>query len=196
MKKLFLTALVCFMGLTVFAQQETLFGRARVVGGFGAPIIEWGLSNDINTSVGGGGGVIIDNFFIGGYGVGSIDFQRVWDGLDIDQLDIGHGGFWLGFQIPSHKLIHVYGSARIGWGAVNVQFDNPSQRFSDVDKIFVMTPEIGIELNLTRWFRLAGTVGYRWVNGLNTNFGYTDKDFNGTIAGLTLRFGGFGNYRR
>ena len=68
MKKVLFTALLSIIGLTAFAQHETLFGRARVVGGFGGPIMEWGLGNDLNTSVGGGGGVVIDNFFLGGYG--------------------------------------------------------------------------------------------------------------------------------
>ncbi len=196
MKKLLFTVLLSLIGLTVFAQHETLFGRSRVVGGFGGPIMEWGLNNDLNTSIGGGGGVIIDNFFLGGYGLGSVDYTQLLDHGDIDQLDIGHGGFWLGFQVPSHKLIHLYGSARLGWGAINVQFDDPTQNYSDVDKIFVMTPEAGLELNIARWLRVSGTIGYRWVDGVSTNNGYREDDFDGWVAGMTIRFGGFGNFSR
>ena len=196
MKKLLFTALLSIMGLTAFAQHETLFGRARVVGGFGGPLIEWGLSNDLNTSVGGGGGVVIDNFFLGGYGLGSIDYENLFDNGDVDQLDIGHGGFWLGFNVPSHKLIHFYGSTRIGWGAIDVRFDDPTQSYSDVDKIFVLTPEAGLELNITRWFRASGTVGYRWVDGVSANSAFGQDEFNGWVAGLTLRFGWFGSYHR
>ena len=196
MKKVLFTALLSIIGLTAFAQHETLFGRSRVVGGFGAPIMEWGLNNDINASIGGGGGVIIDNFFIGGYGIGSVDFDELIEYGDVEQLDIGHGGLWLGFQVPSHKLIHFYGSTRIGWGAINVQFDDPTQSYSDVDKIFVLTPEAGLELNIARWFRVAGTVGYRWVDGVNTNNGFAEDEFNGWTLGMTVRFGGFGNFRR
>lgn len=196
MKKLLFTALLGLLGLTAFAQHETLFGRARVVGGFGGPIFEWGLGNDLNTSVGGGGGVVIDNFFLGGYGLGSADFNQLIENGDIDQLDIGHGGFWLGFSVPSHKLIHFYGSTRIGWGAINVQFNDPGQSYSDVDKIFALTPEAGLELNVARWFRAVGTVGYRWVDGVNANSGYAEDAFNGWTAGLTLRFGWFGGYRK
>ena len=196
MKKLLFTTLLALFGLTAFAQHETLFGRARVVGGFGAPIIEWGLGNDMNTSVGGGGGVVIDNFFLGGYGMGSVDFNQLIENGDVDQLDIGHGGFWLGFSVPSHKLIHLYGSTRIGWGAINVKFHDPGQNYRDVDKIFALTPEAGLELNVTRWFRAVGTVGYRRVDGVNANSGYSEDAFNGWTAGLTLRFGWFGAYRK
>ena len=74
MKKLGLFTVALMLGFALQAQHETLFNNARVVGGFGAPIIEMGLGNDMSTAVGGGGGVVIDNFFIGGYGVGSLDF--------------------------------------------------------------------------------------------------------------------------
>ena len=196
MKKLILLVFCSFLGLSVFAQHETLFNRARVVGAFGAPIVEFGLNDQINTSVGGGGGIVIDNFFLGGYGLGSIDFEALIENDDIEQLEIGHGGFWLGYAYRPDKLIHLYSSARIGWGAVNVQLNDNNVRFSDLDKIFVVTPEIGVELNITGWFRLGATAGYRWVDGTNESLGYTDDDFSGGIGTLHFRFGWFGWRRR
>lgn len=196
MKKLIVLVFCSFLGLSVFAQHETLFNRARVVGAFGAPIVEFGLNDQINTSVGGGGGIVIDNFFLGGYGLGSIDFEALFDNDDIEQLEIGHGGFWLGYAYRPDKLIHLYSSARIGWGAVNVQLNDNNVRFSDLDKIFVVTPEIGVELNITGWFRLGATAGYRWVDGTNESLGYTDDDFSGGIGTLHFRFGWFGWRRR
>ncbi len=195
MKQLSFLAALLLTVCTLQAQHETLFNRTRVVGGFGGPIFELGLNNDFNTAVGGGGGLVLNNFFIGGYGVGSIDFDQLIDEGDVDVLDIGHGGFWLGGTFQPYRLIHLYGSARIGWGAINVDFNDPLP-YDEIDKIFVMTPEIGIELNLTSWFRIAGTVGYRFVNGTNENFGYKDEDFSGTFAGITARFGWFGRRRR
>lgn len=178
------------------AQTETLFGKAKVVGGFGAPIYEVGLNNKLGVSVGGGGGVVINSFFIGAYGLGSTDFTGLVNGQhDIKKLDIGHGGLWLGFAFPSRRLIHLYTSARIGWGAVDVNFNDPQLDFRDVDQIFVATPEIGLELNIARWLRVAGTAGYRFVNGTRTNTSYSDKTFSGGIAGVTVRIGGFGRNR-
>ena len=65
----------CFFVITIaHAQHETLFSKARVLGGFGGPLLEFGnIKGDYVTSVGGGGGIIIDNFFIGAYGLGSLD---------------------------------------------------------------------------------------------------------------------------
>lgn len=177
------------------AQHETLFNNARVRGGFGAPIVEVGINNQINTSVGGGGGVVIGSGFIGGYGVGSIDFNKLFENGDVEVLDMGHGGLWLGTTFRPHKVIHLYGSARIGWGALNVELDDNNQTYSSIDKIFVMTPELGLELNLTRWMRLAGTAGYRYVNGANEARGYTNEDFRGWFTGITMRLGWFGSHK-
>lgn len=186
---------ILFLSTALSAQHETLFSRARVVGGFGAPIIEMGINNGLNTSIGGGGGVVINSFFLGGYGLASMDFEELFDNGEVKVLDIGHGGFWLGTTFQPYKLLHLYTSARIGWGAVNVDLQDNNQSYSDIDKIFVMTPEIGVELNLAKWFRVAGTAGYRWVNGTSENQGYTDADFSGAVATIALRFGWFGSKR-
>jgi hypothetical protein len=188
---------IAFLLLTtgaLSAQHETLFNQARVVGAFGGPITEYGLGNGLNTSVGGGGALVINSFFIGGYGLASVDFEKLYDNGDVDVLDIGHGGFWLGGTFQPYRLLHVYGSAKLGWGAINIDL-NDNTPYRDLDKIFVATPEIGVELNVTRWFRLAGTVGYRYVTGVSETLGLRDEDFSGAIAAVTLRFGWFGRRR-
>lgn len=49
-----------------------------------------------------------------------------------------------------------------------------------------------MELNITQWFRVAGTVGYRYVDGVSENRGYASDEFNGLLGNLTFRFGWFG----
>ena len=192
MKKLGLFRVALMLGFALQAQHETLFNNARVVGGFGAPIIEMGLGNDMSTAVGGGGGVVIDNFFIGGYGVGSLDFERLIEDDDIQEIELAHGGFWLGYTLAPYRVLHLYTSARIGWGAVGIDVSENSSFPDDTDNVFVITPEIGLELNVTRWFRVAGTVGYRYVDGISDNSFYKSNAFDGTMANLTFRFGWFG----
>jgi len=195
MKKIIMTFLAgCFL-LAAQAQHETLFNNARVVGGFGAPIVEMGLNNDMTTSVGGGGALVIDNFFFGGYGMGSVDFEKLIETEELEQIELGHGGFWLGYTLAPHNLFHLYTSARIGWGGVGIDVED-EPRYDDIDKVFVLTPEAGVELNLASWFRVAGTVGYRYVTGVNEKLGYYDEDdFNGAMVNLTFRFGWFGWHR-
>ena len=194
MRQVLIMVLLCLASTYILqAQHETLFNRARVVGGFGSPIFEWGLGGKTNTSVGGGGGIVIENFFLGGYGLGSVDFDELFDNGEIQNMEIGHGGFWLGFTINPYRVVHLYSSARIGWGALNIDFRDGGVSYSDLDKVFVMTPELGVELNLTRWFRVVGAVGYRWVNGVAATPEYESDEFNDAIASLTLRFGWFGH---
>ena len=55
------------------------------------------------------------------------------------------------------------------------------------------TPEVGLELNVFSFFRIAATASYRWVNGVETLPTYTNDDLSSFGATLTLRFGGFGD---
>jgi len=192
MKKYSTMVLAVFLYMTAYAQHETLFRNARVVGAFGAPIVETGLGNDMTTAVGGGGALVIDNFFLGGYGVGSIDFEELIDEDQIEEIELGHGGFWLGYTLAPHRVVHLYTSARLGWGAIGIDVTDNSDFPKGNDNVFVATPELGLELNVTQWFRIAGTVGYRYVDGVSENRGYASDDFNGLLGNLTFRFGWFG----
>lgn len=193
MKKTALIFTLCLMALAVQAQHETLFNKARVVGGFGGPIVEMGLGNDMTTAVGGGGGLVINSFFFGGYGISNIDFNSLIEDEGIDRIELAHSGFWLGYSYPTHRLIHMYTSARLGWGAVDIDTSPNSNFPKDIDNVFVFTPELGLELNVARWFRITGTAGYRLVDGVNeARSDYRNSDFSGLTANVTFRFGWFG----
>ena len=195
MKTILLSVACSLLSLLAMAQHETIFSNAKVVGGFGGPITEFGLGNGLTTSYGGGGAVVIGGAFFGGYGVSSFNLNEVILNNTFDQIELGHGGFWVGYTYQPYKLVHLFSSAKIGWGAVNISTDNFDPFNQRSDQVFVMTPELGLELNVFKWFRVAGTVGYRWVNGTNGDGQYTDEDFSGAISTLTLRFGWFGNKR-
>ena len=78
-----LVMLVSSLSLTA-QRQETLFNKANVIGAFGGPIVEYNYVNDdVDLSVGGGGALIIDNFFIGGYGMWTADDSWLNDQDDI-----------------------------------------------------------------------------------------------------------------
>lgn len=193
MKNWILFFALCLSGLSLFGQkQETLFGKSRVVGAFGAPIVEYNFANDdTQVSVGGGGAVIIGNFFLGGYGMGSTNNTWIND-VEPFKIELGHGGFWVGGTYPSHKLVHFFSSAKIGWGAVNIEFYDDNVRVDD--NVFVFEPEAGIEVNIFKWFRIATTAHYRWVDGINPTVAGVDRNYyNGFGANLTFRLGGFGS---
>lgn len=195
MKNLLAIACFCFCSLTAWGQHETIFNKARVVGGFVSPLVEFGLNNNLHTSYGAGGGIVINNVFIGGYGLAGFDLKNAIDNEDLETIDIAHGGIWIGGTYQPHKLVHIYGTSRIGWGTVNIDVNDNNLEYRDLDKIFVVTPEIGAEINITKWFRVGATAGYRFVNGVDKSTGFSDDDFRGAVSTLSFRFGWFGKFR-
>ncbi len=196
MKKITCVILFAFFAAQMFAQQwsdkdETLFNRSHRGGFFVGPIIEYSdFDNDITTSVGGGLGFIAGDFFFGLYGLGVADYDRLLND-DFESLDMGHGGFWLGFNYPQNKAIHLFTSVKAGWGGLDVQFDD----FDYEDAFFTVTPEAGLELNVFSWLRIGASVGYRFMNGLDETPQFDTKDLETMTGSLTFRLGGFGKAR-
>lgn len=199
MKRLLFVLLASLTTAALFGQHETLFSKSRVIGGFGGPLLEFGnIKGEMATSVGGGGGVIIDNFFIGAYGLGSVRNLRYNINNEDFKMDLAHGGLWMGYTPQTFKMVHPYTSLRVGWGFAEIRND-PFQsgdpfynRNTNGDAVFVLTPEVGVELNLTRFFRISGSIGYRWVNDVDQLVDFNNNDFRSVTGQLTFRFGWFG----
>ncbi len=196
MKKTIFIAILAICASQLFAQDwngggdETLFNRSHRAGFFVSPIIEYSdFKNDITTSTGGGIGLVAGDFFIGGYGLGTVDYNRIIN-ENFDKLDMGHGGFWLGYVAPQHEVVHFFSSVKAGWGAVDINFDGGEPDYRDA--FFALTPEAGIEVNVFRWFRISATAGYRFMSGLEPAPNFDKKDFETMTASLTFRIGGFG----
>lgn len=175
-----------------FGQTRTLFGELETTGVFGSPFVEVGnINGQMGSDVGGGGALVMQYLFVGGYGMGT-DYPNytIPTGENSGNYDLkfGHGGFWLGLAPGTHKLIHPYASLRLGWGKARMRQDG-----DDIfkDRIFVTTPELGFEINISNFFRLAFTGGYRWVNGISTLPGLDNNNFSSPVGVLTFRFGSF-----
>ena len=189
MKNVF-TLLFCLASLQLVAQEETLFGDLSVVGAFGGPLIEIGsINGEVVADVGGGGALILNNVFFGGYGLGTDFASARIDQIDYD-IRFSHGGLWFGVTQNEHKLTHFYSSLRVGWGRARLQRDGETE-FRD--RLFVLTPEVGVEFNITSFFKVGLTGGYRWVNGINKLPTLENGDFSSPIGTITFRFGGFEN---
>lgn len=194
-----------------------VFGSDKVSGA-GGLLMDWSsfpLGDLVCTTMGGGGGLLIDRrFLIGGFGQG-IASTFIHQDLTVDgrvyqgTFQMGYGGAWLAYSFLPREPIHPYISCQIGWGAAEWHFDDDdadddegthmpdSIRVPDnmQDQVIVFAPSIGIELNMLRWFRPDVFVGYRMVGGLDLP-GTEEKDLDGFMAGINLMFGGFGERRR
>ncbi len=202
MKKIFLITVALLFTTVFFAQDDqTLFSDVNRIGAFGGPLFDYtDLNGDVEATGGGGGAIVLDDFFLGGYGIGTYELSKSF--IDTANLNIRedvkfkHGGFWIGYVPAQHKVLHPYASVRIGWGKArynkfNVTDDRDVNAFKD--NIFVLTPEAGFEINVFSFFRIAATAHYRLVNGIDKIDNFSDSDLSGFGGTLTLRFGGFGS---
>jgi hypothetical protein len=194
------------------------------VSGFGAYTI--GFSQfDGNLAVynGGGGAVLLNQtIYFGLYGTGLSTRHHRNDLVIVDPdnneitytdlvTNFGHGGLWIGYIHQSHKPVHFGASTKIGWGGINLTndyFDNNYDTYDYYsvasDNVFVLTPQIELEMNLLRWFKINAAAGYQFVTGINSTYinsegisqNYFDSnDFNQPVFNLSFVFGGFGGKR-
>lgn len=183
------------LSFALFAQdEEVLFNKVIVQGGFGGPIFELtNIDNQTGMMFGGGGGVILNDFFIGGFGQGGSFAEHTVDSR-LYPLNMGYGGLWLGYVRPTWKAVHLFADLKVAGGSISLsqsRDDEASEVFDD--NIFVVQPGAGAEVNVFGWFRVALTAHYRLVSGISNGhtFGLGNADFNAPAMALTLRFGGF-----
>ena len=185
--------------LPLSAQHEALFDDLSTFGAFGGPILEFSsINGQLTADVGGGGALILDEFFIGGYGMGTdypeAELLQETDGeIEAFNADIEfrHGGLWFGYVKNIEQKMHLYSSLKVGWGRAELQHDalnTPS------DRLFALTPEIGLEFNMTNFFRIGVTGGYRVVSGISRLPTLDNQDFSSPTVAIAFRFGGFGSY--
>ena len=161
-------------------REETLFNRGggiRFTGLWGAPtnsIADFG--DDYNISTGGNFTFEINgNFLIGWAGYKS-DVSANGQDVTIKGNDL-----FLGYTFRSNQVVHP---------VVYLQGGSSRLEIEDVgsDRVFVLQPTIGAEINIARFFRLGIDGGYRYFSGVDLP-NLNDKDFAGPVLNLRLKFG-------
>lgn len=225
MKYTFILIILSVITLTAYAQDDEtqyLFELKDIsVSGFGGVILEYTtIDGSFGLLTGGGGAVILNQtFYIGGFGCG-LTTDHEWPAIYPDDhtpvnpqppkytnmsLNLGYGGLWLGYLNQSHKLVHWGINAKIGGGNISLidrdYYIDESDLVAD-DNIFVFIPTIEAEVNLARWFKVSGGVGYRFIGALdNRTFidesgteqkYYETNDISTPTVFLSFMFGGFG----
>ncbi len=219
MKKqmILLLSIVFLCSSTLLSQEEKemeylLSGPDRPsFSGFGGPFVDFSaVEGDFAVFVGGGGALLIgQTFYIGGYGEGLATGHYRYDLSEVTHIDdpkisLGHGGFWLGYINNSFKAIHPAASLKLGWGRISVYddyYDYDPQNYVANDGIFVLIPQLEVEMNLTSWFKLNVGAGYRWMSGMDKQYQdlhgdmqdyYKSSDYSSPVGTISLLFGGFG----
>lgn len=197
MKKVIFLGLILAINLAAFSQEkeyQTIFDNRDVrISGLGGPFMQFtAVAGEFGHMMGGGGAVLLNNFFLGGYGLGLTNSIPDYVNQNpSDRLTLGHGGFWLGYSLFGERSVHVTFSSLIGWGEFGIMQDYGTYPFVR-DKIFVLSPTVELELNLTRYFRIGAGVSYNLYTLVDQNMhGYSNVDLSAPGGFLSFKFGWF-----
>jgi len=97
-----------------------------------------------------------------------------------DKLELGYHTFLAGYAFKTYKVIHPIVSVGIGPGNLKVN--------GDKDRLLVIQPAAGVEINVFRWMRVGVEGGYRYISG-NQFTKIENQDLSNYYGTVTFRFG-------
>jgi hypothetical protein len=181
---------------------QTLFGRQRSYGGYGAFWVGYSIVDDKHALQFGGRGswIIQHSFAIGFGGTGFINEYHYDAILDKEVfLTGGYGGMYLEPIVLPKLPIHLAFPVMIGAGGVSfVSYEDATWNSNFVEdyEVFLMVePGAEVELNLTRFMRLGIGATYRIPFSFNVGQSGAGTASANSIKGLTynvtFKFGSF-----
>ena len=191
MKKI-LTITTALLILTTLAQAEHPYKKHHTnphggFGGFGMKFTNVG--NDQQILFGGSGaGFLSDNFYWGGGGYGTVSNSNTIDIQDgavtrKTTLDMGYGGFMVGYVKPLNQYIKWETQLLLGFGGFTLTDNN----FQSDQNFFVAEPSVNFYVSPTEWLHIGLGAGYRFANLSN---GFVDNSiFNKPSFNLNFNFG-------
>jgi hypothetical protein len=199
MKKATVIGFILVIAVTAFSQDREYqslieFDEIRI-SGLAGPFMQFtAIDGEFAHMMGGGGAILVGDFFIGGYGLGltnqiQADPNKNPDYRPGDYLSVGHGGFWLGYSLFGDRAIHVCISTQVGWGELGIRGEYYDESVYP-DNIFVLVPTLEMELNLTRYFRMGVGATYNIFTFVDLQ-GYSASDFSAPGGFLSFKFGWF-----
>lgn len=201
------------------SDMKTLLGGSGKLehGGYGGPQIKVGQFEDYTSvMIGGRGGWVINHTFtlgIAGFGMvnaPTVSYNNI-ENIDVDAaIRSGYGGFFLEYTNSPNSVIHFTGNVLIGWGSL--AFDEDQDFFDGMNHLdddnhdfdddpwaayFIVEPSIGIEMNITSFFRVGFEGSYRFSNRIGSGNSFRsiseieDYNMDGFSGNLVFKFGAF-----
>ena len=185
MKKIIFYSLLFFISLQVNAQKdETLFSNTKL-----EQTGSWAGFSYSPTEIAGQasvqGGVDVkleynNSFILGWQWRKTFDEIEFQDASNTNQLEFGYHTILGGYVFKPYKTIHPIVSMGIGPGKLQID--------GNKDRLLVVQPSVGAEINLFRWMRLGIEGGYRYVTG-NQNTEIDNKELSNYYGTISFRFG-------
>ncbi|NUQ24481.1 MAG: hypothetical protein HUU34_11065 [Saprospiraceae bacterium] len=182
--RLNLIAIALFTVSVLQAQRdESLFGprHAAFTGIWGGVTHNYSAFEDDWSYLRGGhfGFEFGNAILLGWSGAGTRDEVSVNDVTST--FNLKYNGFLVGYSPMSGKVVHPRINLLTGRGRLNVNENGD-------DRVFVLQPSAGIEVNVFQWFRVGLEGGYRIVDGIDKS-ALRRQDVSSPFAQLDLRFG-------
>jgi len=218
-KALIIFCIIYQLTLSLIAQNKSdryhEFGsekRWRLNGYIGPLVAISNVEDNFSIDLGATGGFIINkNFFAGLYwqnlvtkvpriDLATIGFPTFTEG----EVKMIHVGGVLGYIHSPEKEIHWGVSSSEGVGILSLYAKDPVSLVSEIiydDKIYIIIPKFYLELNMTKWFKVNVSAGYRFVGKVSSTYINQDQDvipiFNKSDYtkpefSVSLLFGAFG----
>jgi len=216
MKKTLVLFLCMFLTLALSAQDSVKIEQQEKnprikLSGFGGILSETSpLRKGVNESLGAGGALMINYYFyIGGYAMGMASNHYIDDlvmptydsllyhGTNL-RVNYSHAGVWLGGVFFHDKTVHFGVSTRLGWGHIYltekynnsyINNENYKLEYTD-DKIFVISPQVELEIKIASWLKANIGLGYNFVTGVEFDR-YKEYRFSSPQITVGVYFGGF-----
>jgi hypothetical protein len=187
------------------ADDETLFGSVQSSGGYGGPTVALTtLNGEPVAVVGGQGGWILNRRFVIGGALRGVAPQpdvglQNGSGAETAQLQLGYMGLLVEYIGAPSELLHYGAELVVGGGGAQLLREEQFQAGVSVsnerfERSTVFVTELGAraELNVTNFFRIGLSGGYRLVAGADLEKAdVSNEDLSAPYGQLSLRFGSF-----
>lgn len=185
--KSFLLALALLASINHLAAQkeETVVGSrglgfSGIWGGSRHQLTQFGDNGKTSYIGGGFFGLEFGKSLLVGFGHYNLIDEFKWDNIENQEFDMKWNPMMVGYGFKNYKAIHPQ---------IGVDFGGGKVKFGDVnDRIFVVQPTAGVEINVLRWFHIGLDGGYRFVNDSSVP-GLSDQELSGWFGQASLKFG-------
>lgn len=163
--------------------------------GFGGPEIRFGeITGNVGTFVGGRAGIIIQDIFVlggAGYGMTNSPENAPLINGEAPAIGMGYGGALFEWLIYPEHILHAGLGGVLGVGNVSYQLQSETILGREADSLFLVADLFGaVELNVTRFLRVATGIGYRFTTGASLP-GLDDSDISSPTAHVIIKLGKF-----